>query len=691
MRVRTLLPHALAVAALACPAVPLAAPSPARPVTRAAAKSASMPALSRADMDTTCPPCRDFYRYADGGWLARHTIPAAYPTWGSFVALAERNQLLLRGILERAAADTKSDPAADAGRLGAYWCACMDSTAADRAGARPIAPALAEIEAMASPAELPARVGALHARTVRALFAFRAEQDAKRSDLVIASLSQGGLGLPDRDYYLRTDSAAVATRARYVEHIVKSLELVGDPAGSARAAAEAILDLETSLARASMTNVERRDPNAVYHKIPADSLRRLCPAFDWSAYFAARGIAGLDSLNVAQPGFVQALDGLIGRVPLETWKSYLRWGVVSEAEPMLGAVFADEDFRFAQVLTGTEAQLPRWRRCLRWADRDLGDLLGRAYVKQEFPPEARARALGMVHNLESALADRIEALDWMEPETRRRAIAKLHAFEEKIGYPGTWRDYAGVVESRTDLVANHFASSAYEARRNLAKIGKPVDRGEWFMTTPTVNAFYSSSLNSINFPAGILQPPFFDPSWDDAVNYGGIGAVIGHEMTHGFDDRGRQFDPRGNLADWWEAEDATRYKERAGKVADQFSGYTVLDTLHVNGRLTLGENIADLGGVAVAYHALEKALAAKPSGKIDGFTPEQRFFLSYARVWASLQRPAALRTQVLTNPHAPPMWRVNGPLSNLPEFQQAFGCVEGDPMVRPADRRARIW
>jgi len=321
----------------------------------------------------------------------------------------------------------------------------------------------------------------------------------------------------------------------------------------------------------------------------------------------------------------------------------------------------------------------------------LGDLLGQLYVKQEFPPEARARALDMVHNLEAALGDRIQALDWMGPETRQRALGKLHAFEEKIGYPNTWRDYAGVTESRTDLVADHFASATYEARRNLAKIGKPVDRGEWFMTAPTVNAFYSSSLNSINFPAGILQPPFFDPSWDDATNYGAIGAVIGHEMTHGFDDRGRQFDSQGNLADWWTSDDASRYKERADKVAAQFSGYTVLDTLHLNGRLTLGENTADLGGVAVAYHALEKALAAKPQGLIDGFTPQQRFFLSYARVWASHQRPAALRTQVQTNPHAPAMWRVNGPLSNLPEFQQAFGCKEGDPMVRPADLRARIW
>jgi putative endopeptidase len=378
-------------------------------------------------------------------------------------------------------------------------------------------------------------------------------------------------------------------------------------------------------------------------------------------------------------------------VPLDTWKSYLRWNVVNDAAGMLSGAFAEEDFRFQQVLSGAETQLPRWKRCLRWQDRDLGDMLGKAYVREKFPPAARDRALAMVKDLEGALGDRIQSLEWMGDATRARALDKLHAFEEKIGYPNTWRDYAGVSIARSGLVANHYACVQYEAKRNLGKIGKPVDRGEWFMTPPTVNAFYSSSLNSINFPAGILQPPFFDPSWDDALNYGGIGAVIGHEMTHGFDDRGRQFDAKGNLQDWWTADDAARYKERSDKVAQQFSSYTVLDTLHLNGRLTLGENTADLGGVAVAYHALEKALARKPAGPIDGFTPQQRFFLSYARIWASKQRPAALRTQVQTNPHSPAMWRVNGPLSNLPEFRQAFSCKDGDPMVRPADVQARIW
>jgi len=683
---------AVCAATLAGAAAALAAPV--RPVTHAAhdaVRPVAMRAFDRANMDTTCSPCRDFNRYANGGWLDSHTIPPAYSVWGSFTALAEHNQEVLHGILERAANDKSAAPESNTGRLGAYWCACMDSAGADRAGARPIQALLGDVDAMASPKDLPVRIAALHALAIRGLFTFRSEQDARHSDWQIAAVGQGGIGLPDREYYLRTDSAGVVTRTRYVDHIARSFELLGDAPDRARAAAVAILDLETSLAKASMTNVQRRDPNAVYHKIAVDSLRRLSPGFDWSAYLAARGISALDSVNVAQPAFVQALDDLISSVPLDTWKSYLRWNVVSETEPMLNAPFTDEDFRFTQVLSGAEQQQPRWKRCLRFADRDLGDLVGQMYVKQQFPPEARARALDMVHNLESALGDRIQALDWMGPVTRQRALEKLHAFEEKIGYPNTWRDYAGVTESRTDLVANHFASARYEAKRNLDKIGKPVDRGEWYMTAPTVNAFYSSSLNSINFPAGILQPPFFDPSWDDATNYGAIGAVIGHEMTHGFDDRGRQFDARGNLTDWWTSDDAGHYKERSEKVAEQFSGYTVLDTLHLNGRLTLGENTADLGGAAVAYHALEKALAARPVGRIDGFTPQQRFFLSYARVWASKQRPAALRTQVLTNPHSPAMWRVNGPLSNLPEFQQAFGCKEGDPMVRPANLRAQIW
>jgi putative endopeptidase len=681
----------VALAATPAAKAPAAKPATQSPAAKPAASAPRMKAVTLADLDTTCAPCRDFNRYANGGWIDRHDIPAAYATWGSFIALQEANQEVLHGILDIDAADTKPVAGSAEAKLGAYWCACMDSAAADRAGAEPVKALLRDVEGMSSATSIAPVLAQLHDHGISGLFAFRAGQDPRHSDWQIANAGQGGIGLPDRDYYLRTDSASTVTRRRYLDHIAKTLTLLGDPADRATASADAILGLETSLAQASMTNVQRRDPTTTYHKMTVDSLARICPTFDWKAYLGARGIASIDSINVTQPEFMRALGGLLTSVPLQTWRDYLRWNAASDAAPMLGREFADEDFHFNQVLSGAEVQLPRWKRCLRWADRDLGDLLGKAYVEKKFPPAARERALDMVHNLEAALGDRIQSLDWMGPETRTRALEKLHAFEEKIGYPNTWRDYAGVTVAREGLLANHYASAMWESKRNLTKIGKPVDRGEWTMTPPTVNAFYSASLNSINFPAGILQPPFFDPAWDDAANYGGIGAVIGHEMTHGFDDRGRLFDSKGNLNDWWTPEDAKRYKERSDKVADQFSGYTVLDTLHLNGRLTLGENTADLGGIAVAYHALEKALAKKPVGKIDGFTPQQRFFLSYARVWASKQRPAALRTQVQTNPHSPAVWRVNGPLSNLPEFREAFGCKEGDPMVRPADLRARLW
>ncbi len=541
-------------------------------------------------------------------------------------------------------------------------------------------------------AGLPALLASLHDHGVSGLFGVRVGQDPKHSDWQILSVGPGGLGLPDRDYYFRTDSASVETRARYVAHVAKAFELVGTPWADAKVKADRILALETALAGASLTNVQRRDPRAVYHKMSAAAFESSAPRFGWDAYLAARGLAKLDSVNVTQPGYVRAVDSLVAAVPLEDWRAYLSWRVVDHAAPALSRAFVDEDFRFDQVLSGIEQSPPRWKRCVRAADNDLGDLLGKAYV-QGAPcwPRAERQGLPLVRNPGRARRDRITALEWMGPETRTKAIEKLKAFENKIGYPNTWRDYAGVKLTRTSYYANRQNATAYESRRNLAKLGKPVDRGEWNMSAPTVNAFYSSSLNSINFPAGILQPPFFGANSDDAMNYGAIGTVIGHEMTHGFDDRGRQFDAAGNLRDWWTADDASRYKERADKVAAQFSGYTVLDTLHVNGRLTLGENIADLGGVAVAWAALNKALENQRVAAIDGLSPHERFFYSYAQIWREVTRDASLRTLVLTNPHSPPVWRVNGPLSNLPEFAETFGCKAGDGMVRAEELRARIW
>ncbi len=650
----------------------------------AVAAPAAKAVFDPANFDTTCAPCRDFDQYASGGWKATHTIPGTQSGWGSFSELAERNQAALFDILEKAAADKSAKPGSPTFKLGAYYGSCMDSTEAEREGTKPLQPLLSAIDAMKDKRELAEQVAWLHAHGVRALYMLGAQADVKNSDRMIASAGQGGLGLPDREYYLKRDSAAVATRAAYVDHIVRSFQLLGVAEADAKSAADQILGIETALAKTSYTNVQRRDPNANYHFMSVAELAKLAPAYDWGTYLAKRGGPKFDSLNVAQVTFFTGLDSIVAATPLPAWQAYLRWRVVEDAAPTLNAAFVDEDFRFQRVMTGVTEMQPRWKRCLRAADMGLGDLLGAEYVRLHFSPAAKERALQLVHNLEAALDDKLTTLEWMSPETRQAAKVKLQAFSNKIGYPDKWRDYTALQVQRQPFFANRAAVRQFEVARQFNKIGKPTERGEWMMTPPTVNAFYSPNLNSINFPAGILQPPFFDPSWDDAANYGGIGAVIGHEMTHGFDDQGRQFDPRGNLRDWWAADDATRYKERASKVAEQFSGYTVLDSLHLNGRLTLGENIADLGGLAVAYAAMQKALDGKPRPKIDGFTPEQRFFLSYAQIWRRLQRPEALRTQVNTDPHSPAHWRVNGPLSNLDEFAKAFGCKDGDPMVNTA-------
>ena len=649
------------------------------------------PIFSRVNMDTTCSPCRDFDQFANGGWKRVAKIPPSMANWGSFTELAERNLAELRGILEAAAAE-QAAPGSNGAKLGTFYSTCMDSAAAEAAGAAPIQPLMSAIDGMKDKAELAKQVAWLHAHGVRgALFTFIGMPDRKNSDRMIANAGQGGLGLPDRDYYFRSDSASNAIRAEYLGHIARLFQLVGRAEADARAAADRIVALEKSLAEASMTNVQRRDPDATYHKLPLDSLRAMAPAFDWSAYLAGRTLR-IDSLNVQQPGFFRALDRIVTATPLADWQDYLRWRVLDDAAPLLSSAFADEDFRYNRMLTGVKEQQPRWKRCVRATDQDLGDLLGQAYVKRRFPPEARERALRLVRNLEAALGDHLAGLEWMGEATRAAARGKLEAFANRIGYPDTWRDYAAVEVKPGPFFANRMAARTAETTRLTARIDKPVDRGEWFMTAPTVNAFYSASFNSINFPAGILQPPFFDPAWDDAVNYGGIGVVIGHEMTHGFDDSGRKFDAKGNLRDWWTPEDAKNYKERSDKIAQQYSGYTVLDTLHLNGRLTLGENTADIGGVAIAYAALQHELASRPRpGLIEGFTPEQRFFLSHARVWRGLPRDEQLRQQVLTNPHSPAHWRVNGPLSVLDEFAKAFGCKAGDPMVAAPETRARIW
>jgi putative endopeptidase len=655
--------------------------------------------IDRANMDTTCAPCRDFDQYANGAWIARTTLPASYSTYGSFTELSDRNQDVVHQLLEDAVRSLTAKPTGGSlQKLGLFYGSCMDSALAETEGMKPIEPELARIAAIHDLAGVSAEIARLHGEAVQgrnerapALFAFGATQDAKNSRQVIASAGQAGIGLPDRDYYTKQDSISIRTRMLYVAHIAKSLQLLGESEGAATTAAGRVMAIESALASASMTNVQRRDPNAVYHKMTLAELKALAPAFDWEDYLKLRGAPEVKAINVGQPDFFKAMNALLTSTPLEDWKAYCRWQVVADASPVLSSAFVNEDFAFRKVLNGTPELQPRWKRCLQATDVALGQALGEEYVRRTFTPAARARAQAMVTNLEGVLKDRIAGLEWMSDSTRTRALAKLQAFGNKIGYPDKWRDYTALKLTRGSFITNRWRAVDFETRRTLAKIGLPFDRTDWRFTVPTVNASYSPNGNEITFPAGILQPPFFNAEADDAVNYGGIGTVIGHEMTHGFDDQGRQFDLDGNLKDWWTAEDAARFKERANKVADQYDRYVAVDDLHVNGRLTLGENLADLGGVAIAYAALERSLESKPRPLIDGFTPEQRFFLSFAQLWRRKSRPEATRRQVLTDPHSPGHFRVIGPLSNLPEFAQAFGCKEGDAMVRPDSLKARIW
>ena len=647
-------------------------------------------AVRGADVDSTCAPCRDFDRFANGPWTSRTTLPAGYSDYGAFDELYDRNEAVLRRILETALAAPRAKADRNTTMLRDYYGACMDSAGAERDGGRPIVGLLADLDGLTSTKDLGRQVAWLHQHGINALFGFGAEQDDRNSEAVIGTMRQGGLGLPERGYYVRTDSATAATRAIYQRSAANLPQLAGESSEAAAAHAAAVMGFETALALASKTNVERRDPKANYNRLSWDALVALAPRFDWAAYRTGRGFAAGD-VNVRQTRFVQAIDSLVAATPLDTWKAYLRVRVLFDAAPTLSTPYVKEWFALRSALTGTTEMLPRWKRCIAETDRSLGEILGQSYVKLAFTPQDKARMLTMVHNLRAAQGDRIAVAPWMGDSTRVAAKVKLTAFAENIGYPSRWKDYAGVTLAPNTHYANRASTRAYESGVDMAKIGKPVDRTAWEMTPPTVNAYYDPQLNSINFPAGILQPPFFDSAADDATNYGAIGAVIGHEMGHGFDDQGRQYDAQGNLRDWWTTADVERYKALADSVRAQFDRYPVLDSLRVNGRLTLGENLADLGGLAVAYAAMQKAYATQPRTRIHGFTPEQRFFLGWARVWRNMQTESSLRTQVQTDPHSPAKWRINGPLSNLKEFHEAWGCKPGDDLVRPETQLTRIW
>jgi predicted metalloendopeptidase len=665
--------------------------------TRAAAAIATLllAAAARASVDTSTfdrsvRPQDDFFHYVNGGWISRNPIPADHSSWGAFDELENRNESVLRAILEKA--ESAREPGPIARMVGDFYHSGMDIPAVDALGAAPLGDELGRIASVRTVADVGAEVARLHRFGVGVCFGLGSEQDPKDSARVIAGQGQGGLGLPDRDYYLRADAASEKLRVEYVSHVARMLELAGDPRADAEAGARAVMRLETSLAKGSKTQVELRDPVANYHPLALAEVQRLSPNFDWKAYLSGIGLPAPAAIDVGQPEFLRTLDAQLAATPIADWRAYLRWHLVHDNAPYLSEPFVNENFAFyGKTLSGTPRITDRWRRVLDTENGSVGEALGQLYVAQTFPPEAKARVARLVANIRTALRARIAGLEWMDAPTRAAAIAKLDMLGVKVGYPDKWIDFGALRIDRGPYVLNVLRANEFNVRRDLAKIGRPVDRTEWGMPPQSVNAYYDPSMNEIVLAAGILQPPFYTQGADDAVNYGAIGAVIGHEMTHGFDDEGRQYDGKGNLADWWSPESAKRFKERSAAIVRQFGAYVAIDDIHVNGELTQGENIADLGGVRIAYAAYMKTLAGRISGLVDGFTPQQRFFLSFASIWRSSTRPETIRLLANTDPHSPERFRVNGPLSNLDEFAAAFDVPEGSPMRRPASDRVVIW
>jgi putative endopeptidase len=649
--------------------------------------------IDPANIDSTCAPCQDFFQYANGGWLERNTIPGDQPRWGSFNELQEANYAALKDVLTEASANAASTKDPSIRKLGTFYGTCMDSAAVEAAGIKPLQRELTRIAAIRDRRDVEAAISRLHRMGIPAAFLFGSTADAKKSSRTIAQVYQGGLGLPDRDYYTKSDSASEKIRRQYLEHVANILQRSGEEPSSAARSAESIMRLETALANASMTREAQRDPEAVYHLTTTADLRKATPGFSWPSYLKSQGLRRVTEVNVAQPEFLKALDSLLTAAPVADWRSYLRWSLISNTAPALSSPFVKESFRFnSTVLRGVAEMRPRWKRCLSLTDQAVGEILGQAYVRKNFTPEAKARALEMVRNIRAELRSRLEGLAWMSQETKTKAYAKLDSITNKIGYPDKWRDYARLEARPGPFVSNLLLANQFESERDRKKIGRPTDRTEWGMTAPTVNAYYNATTNEITFPAGIMQPPFFNPEADDAVNYGGMGGAIGHEIIHGFDDEGRQFDAQGNLSGWWTESDTEEFNRRAQVVRRQFDGYVAIDSLRVNGQLSLGENIADLGGLLIAYGAYRRSLEGKPEpAPIDGFSGDQRFFLAWAQIWRAKLRPEFARLQLTVGPHAPPKFRTIGPLSNMTAFANAFDCKPGDSMVRTESERAQIW
>ena len=653
------------------------------------------PGLDVTAMDKTADPCVDFYQYACGGWMKNNPVPADQARWSVYSKLTQDNQRYLWGILDGLAKKKDGRNVAQQ-KIGDYFGACMDEKAIEQRGAAPLAPYLAQIAAMQTMRDLPRVLAHLHTDFGDSafLFGFDANQDFKDSSRVIAFASGGGIGLPDRDSYLKTDAKSADVRAKYVAHIAQTFVLLGETPEQAGADAAKVMAIETALATASLSRVDKRDPYKLVHKVDARGLQALTPGFDWKAYLTAMGEPGLNNFNVTEPAYFKEVAHLLQSEDVAAVQTYLRWHVARNMAPALSSNFDSAHFAFfSKTLRGVEQQPPRWKRCVTLVDQQLGEALGQEFVSRAFSPALKEKSLHMTRQVEDAMAKDIDSLDWMSAETKKRAQQKLKAIVNKIGYPDQWRNYGTYVVKPDDFAGNVVRGNTFEVKRQLAKIGKPLDRKEWGMTPPTVNAYFNPQMNDINFPAGVLQPPLFDPKMDDAPNYGNTGGTIGHELTHAFDDEGRQFDSNGNLKDWWTKKDAAAFEERAACIVDQYAQYTVVDDIKINSKLTLGEDVADLGGLILGWMAWQEQMASMPqqaaAGLRDGLTPEQRFFVGNAQWACENDRPENLRVKALTDPHSPGKFRVNGLVVNMPEFQKAFQCKAGQPMV--AAKRCRVW
>jgi endothelin-converting enzyme/putative endopeptidase len=645
------------------------------------------PALDVTSMDRSVDPCMDFFAYSCGGWIKRNPIPPDQSSWDTYSKMQDENLGRLRGILEAAAAPDPKRNAVDQ-KIGDYYASCTDEKAIDAKGVEPLQPALGRIARINSKPEIADVAAALIDDNI--LFHFESIQDFRDANQVIANADQGGLGLPDRDYYTKDDAKSVELRKQYLAHVQKMFELLGDKPESAAAEAQTVMRIETALAKGSMTRVERRDPKALDHKMSRVELEKLSPEFHWPVYFAKVGMSSLSSLNVTSPNFFKTMNEELEEESLADWKIYLRWHLVHADALYLSSPLVNENFNFyGKTLRGQQELQPLWKRCTRAVDGDLGEALGQAYVEKYFSADAKQKALKIVKEIQAAMEQDINGLSWMSPTTKQQALAKLHGMANKIGYPDKWRDYSRLEIVRGDELGNVERARKFEFDRQLAKIGKPVDRGEWGMTPPTVNAYYDPQMNDINFPAGVLQPPAFDPNSDAAPNYGDTGGTIGHELTHGFDDEGRQFDAQGNLRDWWTPDDGKEFVKRASCVSDQYSTYTIIDDIKINGKLTLGEDVADLGGLILAYMAWKDDTKGQTLDPIDGLTPDQRFFVGYGQSWCGQSRDETKRLRATVDPHSPEKYRTNGVVSNMPQFQEAFHCKAGAPMVN--QNRCSVW